>query len=308
MVLASGTSVGIKVWDSNNWKMLNMLGGFSDTITSVDWSTDGLLAAGSHDKLIRIWDTSDGRQVQTLRGHSDWVYSVAWSLDGSRLASGAQDGTARIWKVSEGKEYLVLDLSEIGSVNSVSWSPDDMLLATFGGHIWDTNNGSLVRVLDDANYLIWSPDGTKLADLSHIWNSETGELIASLEDTSQLWQLTWSPDGTMIAAGDINGYIYIFDSRTGRIIQRLNGQQYGAGGFLSVAWSPDGSLLAGGTEEGIGMIMIWDTNAWELLDSVRLPMEWMWVYSLSWSPDGNKLASASDDGVHIWDMRAFVTR
>jgi len=308
MDLASGTSVGIKVWDSNNWKMLNMLGGFSDTITSVDWSTDGLLAAGSHDKLIRIWDTSDGRQVQTLRGHSDWVYSVAWSLDGSRLASGAQDGTARIWNVAKGTDDLTLDLSDVQSVNSVSWSPDDMWLATFGGYIWDTNNGSLVSVLDDAYYLIWSPDGTKLADLSHIWNSQTGELIANLEDTSQTWQLSWSPDGTMIAAGDINGYVYIFNSVTGRIIQRLDGRQYGSNGVYSVAWSPDGSLLACGTEEEIGMIMIWDTKTWELLESIRLPMEWMWVYSLSWSPDGNKLASALDDGVHIWDMSAFVTR
>jgi WD40 repeat protein len=80
-------------------------------------------------------------------------------------------------------------------------------------------------------------------------------------------QVAWSPDNIHLASGGDDGYIYIWDAMTGRLMQRLVGHQ---GGVKSVAWSLDGARLAsvGGGSEG-GELLVWDFRRGERVWSLE---------------------------------------
>jgi WD40 repeat protein len=78
----------------------------------------------------------------------------------------------------------------------------------------------------------------------------------------KVYAVALSPDGKWVAAGgpgvDGDGYIYIFEFTTGRIVTRFNGASN------HLAFSPDSTHLAGALARGEGM-RLWETAGWQLL-------------------------------------------
>ncbi|MCA9045825.1 MAG: hypothetical protein KDA69_15970, partial [Planctomycetaceae bacterium] len=147
--------------------------------------------------------------------------------------------------------------------------------------------------------------------------------------------VAFSPDGTRIATGDHAGLAKIFDSRTGRLQQVLQGHNRSV---WSVAWNPTGTRLASASHDATARI--WDvTTGREIRQLVGhvgrvADVEWSpdgrqlvtggfdntvrtWnaetgsqllnmtghfgIRGVDWSPDGELLASGGDRTVHIWD-------
>ena len=71
---------------------------------SVDWSTTGLIAAGSMDRSVRVWGAGDGRAT-TLTDFDGGVAVVRWSPDGRRLAIVSNEPTRplRVWDSTTGQ-------------------------------------------------------------------------------------------------------------------------------------------------------------------------------------------------------------
>lgn len=158
----------------------------------------------------------------------------------------------------------------------VAWCPEGRLLATAG------RTDKRVRILTPA-----------------------GELVRELEPAHPmgLFSLAWNPGGSLIAAGDWNGNLVVWDVRTGRVYRRLTG---GPRTVLikAMAWSPDGTLLAVGGESIV--INIWNVEAGTLVRT--LPGHGDIVDHLAWSPDGKRLASSGHFGRNppagqIWDVQ-----
>lgn len=107
--------------------------------------------------------------------------------------------------------------------------------------------------------------------------------------------LAASPSDDIVAVGEDDGAVEVFDLRSGR--RRTLGRH--AGGAGVVAFAPDGRLASGGAD---GTVRVWDPRSAE---TRALTGHTAAVRSVVWSPDGRRLASGDDAGVMmLWDLAA----
>jgi WD40 repeat protein len=110
--------------------------------------------------------------------------------------------------------------------------------------------------------------------------------------------VAFSPNGEVVASASDDKIIRLWDLKSGREIQTLNGHTNGV--YKSV-FSPDGKLLASCSVDQ--SVKIWEVATGRELRT--LSGHTQPVKALAFSPDGKLLASASNDGtVKLWDAAA----
>jgi ribosome biogenesis GTPase A len=208
------------------------------------------------------------------------------------------------------KEGTVRELTGHGDhVNSVSWSPNGLLLASGSDdgiiRIWETANGQQRHKWShdhSVTSLSWSPDSTSLACASkdktvRIWHEARGTETCVLEGhKNNVNAVAWSPDGKHMVSVSSDKTLRIWDPITGEERRVLRGH---AGVVTSVCWSPDSAELVSGDKTGV--IRFWDA----LTGSEKWVMQGHEgrVTSLTLSPQGTHLASASSDKtILIWSL------
>ncbi len=120
----------------------------------------------------------------------------------------------------------------------------------------------------------------------------TGHKILGM---GQLYTMAPNPDFTKIASAGGSGRIFIWDLKTGEVIDTLTGH---TGTVRSVAWSPDGTHIVSGSRDNT--IKIWDADKGAEIKTLK--GHTFWVESVAWSPDGTRIVSGSyDNTIKIWD-------
>ncbi|PSB46500.1 hypothetical protein C7B80_13000 [Cyanosarcina cf. burmensis CCALA 770] len=107
-----------------------------------------------------------------------------------------------------------------------------------------------------------------------------------------------SPNGELLAAGNANGTIHLWQIADGKLLSTLSSH---AGGVYAIAFSPDGHTLASSGDDNL--VKLWNVCSGQCL------MTWQGhahrVRSVTFSPDGRWLASSSGDcTVKLWDASA----
>jgi WD40 repeat protein/transcriptional regulator with XRE-family HTH domain/GTPase SAR1 family protein len=108
--------------------------------------------------------------------------------------------------------------------------------------------------------------------------------------------VAFSPDGKLLAMGDTNGEIPLYQVADGKHILTYKGH---TNWVVSLAFSSDGKTLASGSTDYT--VKLWDVSTGQCLQTLQGHDNDVW--SVAFSPDCDMLASGSDDlTVRLWSV------
>ena len=297
---ADGDTVG---YDAATLRQALRIRGDS-TVTAVAFHPNGkVIAVGTINGYVRFFDPRTGVAVgRPLDEGKLPVWQLAFSPDGRRLAvavdpNGAAQGfytqrrlgEVQLWDVRLRRRVGRLIVPGAGSVLSLAFSRDGMLLATGSYHgrldLWDVatqaRHGKPMRVSDDGFLSVsFDPSGRLVAGggaspLVRVWRvADQQPALAPL--TLQAGQLTvtsFDPAGSFLAATSLLGGTRLWDPATGLPYgEDLVGNPRPASVTSSIdlppflglrnAFSPDGKLLAAAGGETLAMLWAVDPAVW----------------------------------------------
>jgi len=202
-----------------------------------------------------------------------------------------------------------------GSVNSIVYSPDGLLLASGSSdgtvRIWDARHrDEAIAPLRSSDGDVWSvafaPDSTSLASgteagVVHIWKIIPDQSVSQrlLGHSGPVRSVVFSPIGSILASASDDQTTRLWRADSGQQISVLSGH---TDSVWTVAFSPDGTVLATGSSDQT--IRLWQAGGDEPAgEPLRGHMGS--VSAVAFSPDGKKLASASHDRTfRLWEISA----
>lgn len=254
------------------------------------------------------------------------VHQAVLSTDGERVVVAGSRG---VWVYDS--EFNDLAHIEMGAVQRMAWSSDDLYLAvvTQDSHltIWNMADYQLHAEVEFAEGqsppryepITWKPS-THLLTLAYpdeivLWNADTGAFEDSLPMSAGTIKsdIAWSPDGTRLAVG-ASSEIQIWDmqSRVPVLQLDLRDGEYSGTRPVYLAWSPDGTHLA--AAEGNYREFYHTHNTLSIMNAttgeITLVMQAGLTADVAWSADGTMIATATSQfgrrtvtPINVWDAQ-----
>ncbi len=291
------------------------------SVICVNWSADGrtLLSlsrgdCGSSELSVSLHDTVQKVNWMPIEGCGQSISRAALAPDGLRMLVATYDG-----------RLLWIDLQSVDQVAQFRLPAADYATATA---IADDGR-QIAAGASSGTIHLFGPPGNSTITLTSARGSSIGHL-------------SFSNDGQRLLSSQNNGWISLWDLKTGTLLQEFEGHagpvtsalilpgntriisaglddtiriwnaasgdeqwhgEFGQDGVRGLAVSPDGMTAAWGGQNG--KIIVWDLEHGQKKFEVKSPASI--VYHLQFSPDGSSLAVAGKEGtIRLYDARQGI--
>jgi WD40 repeat protein len=173
--LAAGDTKGVvHLLDGTTGAPTSPVQASDGVISAISWSSDSTQFAAASFRgdstpgEVKVFDASNGQQQMVQNNYlAPGSSGIAWAASDNIIGwvNNGDGGQGALWNLDDPNASLTLQGQ--GKVDSISWSPDDTMVATTGfdhqTHIWDATDGTSLAILKGHNEAVntvdWSQDG-----------------------------------------------------------------------------------------------------------------------------------------------------
>ncbi|XP_054739598.1 transducin beta-like protein 3 [Anastrepha obliqua] len=244
----ASNSKNIKIYDTESNMNCKIVSGHSDTVMTLSAAagTNLLLSAGK-DLSICLWKVDPNAFTLNLvannnSSHTSTIGCIAFGCNtATHFASVSQDGSLKVWHLKKNKDaphsfnLKYSALSHEKEVNSVSFSPNNKLLATASqdktAKLWSADTNTLVGTLRGHTRGVWcvrfSPvDQVVLTSSSdctlRLWSLATQTCIKRFEQECTILRAEFIDYGKYIVSAASDGLLKLWSIKTNECIQTLD--------------------------------------------------------------------------------------
>lgn len=242
-----------------------------------------------------------------MRSNGSWIKRLKYSPNGKYIAVYDESETITIWNTNNGVQ--ILKFNEVGSFNSVDFSPNSELFVLsnfqFDIEFYDLSTCKKCPFIfqghtDKINSISFSPDGTKLVSTS----KDKTILVWNFKDKCKSMTIKWrgiyfeqakyTHDSKRIITVSKGSSIVIWDTETGSMLSpKMKGHRYTIYGF-SIS-SSDKFLLTWGGE---GSAILWDLATYQQCFKIKNINQFVGAL---FTPDEQKILTAHGTSFKIWE-------
>ncbi|GAA4539378.1 hypothetical protein GCM10023161_18930 [Mycobacterium paraffinicum] len=332
-VVAAGNVDGkVLVWNLNDAQPIpkSLPQPHQGRVSGIALSRDGhWLASVGADGFIDI-SRSDGTDMHKpigIRGGGA-LFTVAFNRAADKFAVGGADGAIRVWNVGtvppEGgpvEPNATNPNAHPGGVTSITFSPDDRLVASGGAdnlvRLWNSEKLSPAGQLPalgavghaaPVTSVAFSADGTRLVSGGNdktvqLWDVAGKRRIGDPLIGHQGWVLCVAIVGDQIVSGGNENALRFWNAAVGQPLKEpLDGH---GGPVTSVAIGPDSRQVVSGDVDGT--VRLWD--AYTGTEINRMPDSARVITRVAFNRSGDVVASGSADGkIRLWNLTTGAVR
>ncbi len=290
-MLLGGRDGSVRFLDLDSGRVRSVSGRHAGSVAQATFGPDGRTAvtAGADNRVI-VWDVQRGSVVETLEGHAGQTTSLAISRDGRSLYTGALDGKVLIWDLG-GASRLDRPF-RTGPARVSPFSDFPFISSALSG------DGRVLAAGHD--------DGTvSLIDVRTLRTISTFDAVPS----SPVRGMGYIPHTGLLVVGGDDGFLGIFDSDTGRRLQRLHGERLDQEfpvAKLPPSFSADGRLMA--VVDYNFDVLLWRLRGGRVVGAPRRYGPSLGAIDVSLSPNGRTMVVAMSAGVEVVDVATLRRR